>query len=181
MHARESDAEDMGPAVSLEDVLTVIVVILVLRVVLFVPMINMDRARLDRAEKETYWQGAHAWIVANKQASPLSAQYEDAFEIAGKSLVISESPDEKVRYLESADDNDNVLVIRHDIDKESYYSMYIQKFSTVPSYRHGRIKWSPQEKKWFTLDNKIEYNQTPGAVEMQQRYRKWAEKRALPE
>lgn len=171
----DSEAMDMGPAISLEDALTIIIVILVLRVVLFVPLITIDKAKLYHAEKETFWQSAYTWIQSHKTPSPMLSQYEDAFGITGRSVVISEPAEGRTRYIEAADANDNLLVIRHDVQKQEYYSLFIQKFSTIPSFQHGSIKWSPQEKKWFTLNNQVDYNQSPESKAMQESYRKWAE------
>jgi hypothetical protein len=177
----DTEAMDLGPAISLEDALTIIIVILVLRVVLFVPLITIDKAKLYHAQKETYWQSAYAWIRAHKQATPVVGQYEDAFGIGGRSVVVSESPEGRSRFIEAADADNNLLVIRHDVQKQEYASLFIQNFSSIPSFQHGKIKWSPQEKKWFTLNNQIDYNQTPESQAMGETYRKWAENRKRTE
>jgi hypothetical protein len=184
--AGDSEAMDLGPAISLEDALTIIIVILVLRVVLFVPLITIDKAKLYHAEKESSWESTYAWIRKHSQASvdqtsPVLNQYQDAFTMGNRSVVISESQQDKSRYIEAADANNNLLVIRHDVANQVYYSMYIQNFSTVPSFQHGKIKWSPQEKKWFTLNNQVEYNQTPESQTVLENYRKWVQSRKRSE
>lgn len=178
MHVHQSEAEDLGPALAVEDALTVMVVILVLRMVLLVPMMSLDKARLERAEKETIWEKAYAFVVGNKKEDKNARQYEDAFDLTGNSVILSEMGG-GARFLEAADANDNLMVVWHDVDKQTYYSMYIQKFSNVPSYSHGRMKWSPQEKKWFRLDNQVDYNQTPESVQLHQRYLDWINKRGF--
>jgi len=175
-----SESEDLGPALAVEDALTVMVVILVLRMVLLVPMMSLDKARLERAEKETVWEKAYAFVAGNKKADASARQYEDAFDLNGNSVILTELGG-GVRLLEAADANNNLMVVRHDVDRQTFSSMYIQKFSNVPSYGHGRMKWSPQEKKWFRLDNQIDYNQTPESVSLNKQYQEWIKKRGLPD
>ncbi|MDB5104380.1 MAG: hypothetical protein JWP91_2069 [Fibrobacteres bacterium] len=179
MIVHQSEAEDLGPALAVEDALTVMVVILVLRMVLLVPMMSLDKARLERAEKGTIWEKAYAYVVGNKREDKDARQYEDAFDLNGNSVILTELGG-GARILEAADANQNLMVVRHDVQKQTYYSMYIQKFSNVPSYSHGRMKWSPQEKKWFRLDNQIDYNQTPEAESLNRQYQEWINKRGLP-
>jgi hypothetical protein len=179
MIVHNSESEDLGPALAVEDALTVMVVILVLRMVLLVPMMSLDKARLDRAEKETVWEKAYAFVLGNKKADKNAQQYEDAFDLNGNAVILTEMAG-GVRILEAADANNNLMVVRHDVAKQTFSSMYIQKFSNVPSYAHGRMKWSPQEKKWFRLDNQIDYNQTPEALSLHELYVDWNNKRGLP-
>lgn len=168
-----TEAEDLGPALAVEDALTVMVVILVLRVVLFVPMMNMDRARLDQAETETFWEKAYALIRSGKGPAEGAVPYDGAFDLHGKSVAVSEKEAGRVKFVEIADDDRNLLVIRHDLARQSYHSLFIQKFSKVPSFRHGRIKWSPEERKWFTLDNQVVYDGTDESIALEAEYRAW--------
>jgi hypothetical protein len=177
MHVQE---EDMGPALAVEDALTVMVVILVLRMVLLVPMMSLDKARLERPEKEGFWERTYAYILGNKGDVKEARQYADAFEIDGNAVILSEFGG-GVRFVEAADANSNLLVVRHDVAKQTYHSMYIQKFSAVPSFSHGKMKWSPQEKKWFRLNNEIDYTQTPEAAQLQAQYVELNKKRGLAE
>ncbi len=169
-----AEADDLGPALQVEDALTVMVVILVLRLVLFVPLMNLDRARLDHAEKETYWEQLYERLRSAPPDAAMAASYEDAFALGGKSARISAAGGGKLRFLEIADPDQNVTVIRHDLGGQGYRSLFIQKFSNVPSFRHGRIKWSPRERKWFTLDDQVDYAQTPESAAMLDEYREWA-------
>jgi hypothetical protein len=179
MIVHQSEAEDLGPALAVEDALTVMVVILVLRMVLLVPMMSLDKARLERAETETVWEKAYAYVIGHKKDDKNAMQYEDAFDLAGNSVILTEMGG-GARFLEAADAANNLMVVHHDLEKQTYYSMFIQKFSNVPSFSHGRMKWSPQEKKWFRLDNQIDYNQTPESVDMNKQYLEWINKRGLP-
>jgi hypothetical protein len=180
MSMPNAEAEDLGPALQVEDALTVMVVILVLRVVLFVPLMSLDRARLDHAEKETWWEDIYAMVRAKPSARALTAPYEDAFGLNGKSAALTDLEQGRVRYVESADAEQNVLVIRHDVAAQTYRSLYIQKFSNVPSFKHGRIKWSPQERKWFTLDDQVDYSGTPETESMDKEYRFFRKAAARP-
>ena len=172
-----AEAEDLGPALQVEDALTVMVVILVLRLVLFVPLMNLDRARLDHAETESYWELAYH-RVRSAPAVPAGAEaYADAFTLAGKSFSLGAPAAGGIRYLEIADVDQNLTVIRHDPGAQTYRSLFIQKFSNVPSFRHGRIKWSPRERKWFTLDDQVDYSGTPESEAMLKEYRAWADAR----
>ena len=180
MHVHQSEAEDLGPALAVEDALTIMVVILVLRMVLLVPMMSLDKARLERAEKESVSEKAYTYVLGHKCLDKSAQQYEDAFDLSGNAIIVTDMGG-GVRLLEAADANKNLLVVRHDVDKQTYSSMFIQKFSNVPSYGHGRMKWSPQEKKWFRLDNQIDYNQTAESVNLHQQWLDWLKKRGLPD
>lgn len=178
MKVVHAEAEDLGPALAVEDALTVMVVILVVRMVLLVPMMSLDKARLERPEKEGFWERAYAFVLGNKESKEDIRSYGDAFEIEERAAILSEVGD-GVRILEAADKEQNLLVVRHDVAKQSYFSMYIQKFSAVPSFSHGRMKWSPQEKKWFRLDNQIAYAQTPEGETLQKQYEELNRQRGL--
>ena len=176
------EGEDLGPALAVEDALTVMVVILVLRMVLLVPMMSLDKARLERPEKEGFWERAYSYILGHKEAGAVKGAqpYADAFEIDGNAVILSDVGG-SVRFVESADANNNLLVVRHDVGRQTYHSMYIQNFSAVPSFSHGKMKWSPQEKKWFRLNNEIDYTQTPESAQLQAQYAELNKQRGLQE
>jgi hypothetical protein len=175
-----AEAEDLGPALAVEDALTVMVVILVVRMVLLVPMMSLDKARLERPEKESFWQKAYAFVLGNKESEEGIRSYEDAFEIEGSAAILTDM-EGGVRFLEAADAEENLLVVRHDVKRQAYTSMYVQKFSAVPTFSHGRMKWSPQEKKWFRLDNAIDYTATPEHEQLQAQYQALGKRRGLQE
>ncbi|MGL1902260.1 MAG: hypothetical protein OCC49_09000 [Fibrobacterales bacterium] len=167
--------EDMGAAISLEDALSIMVVVFVLFVVLFVPLIQLDRMNLDEALKNPFWEKIYKHI--EKAELPADGQeslekYYDSFDLEGNTNLISKSA-KKTIYLESIDADSNVTVIIHDKDKKSYTVIYSQELSPSVSYRFGKIVWSRQEKSWFTLNDEVAYGDNPELIKQTKGYEKW--------
>ena len=53
---------DLGDAVSFDSILTILTVLLVLRMVFLVPMVNLDKAKTDRARHGGIWDTTYTRI-----------------------------------------------------------------------------------------------------------------------
>ena len=53
----------LGEAISFEDILTVITVLLLLRIIFMVPLVNIDKAKTVRSKADLYWsqEAAHVF------------------------------------------------------------------------------------------------------------------------
>lgn len=53
---------DLGNAISMEDALSIMVVTFVLFFLFLIPLVNIDRTKLEEAQKDTYWEKLSEWI-----------------------------------------------------------------------------------------------------------------------
>jgi hypothetical protein len=182
MARRAKSEEDMGAAISLEDALSIMVVVFVLFVVLFVPLIQLDRMNLDEALKNPFWEKIYKYVEKSeidKDDQEKLSKYYDSFDLEGNTNLISETK-KNTMYLESIDADSNITVIIHDKDKKSYTVIYSQELSPSVSYRFGKIVWSRQEKSWFTLNDEVAYGDNPELIKQTKGYERWVkEKRGI--
>ncbi|MGL1887781.1 MAG: hypothetical protein OCD76_14790 [Reichenbachiella sp.] len=179
MGRRGKTEEDMGAAISLEDALSIMVVIFVLFVVLFVPLIQLDRMNLDEALKNPFWKKIYLYVEGeenNSKAQKALEKYYDSFDLEGKINLYSKR-DKGTFFLESIDSDSNITVIVHDSKKKTYTVIYSQELSPSVSYRFGKIVWSKQEKNWFTLNDEVAYGDNPELKRQMLGYEKWVAKK----
>jgi hypothetical protein len=60
----------MGEAISFEDVLTVMTVLLLLRLVFMVPLVNLDKAKTIAARTDAYWSHQAAFVLSQRGIPP---------------------------------------------------------------------------------------------------------------
>jgi hypothetical protein len=158
------------------------VVVFVLFVVLFVPLIQLDRMNLDEALKNPFWEKIYKYVEKSeidKDDQEKLSKYYDSFDLEGNTNLISETK-KNTMYLESIDADSNITVIIHDKDKKSYTVIYSQELSPSVSYRFGKIVWSRQEKSWFTLNDEVAYGDNPELIKQTKGYERWVkEKRGI--
>lgn len=174
--------DELGSAISLEDALSIMVVVFVIFLILFIPLVNMDRANLERSQKLDVWRRVHEYLVENEEASSRGQEYSNIFEQVGNATNRVTRVNRQLTYLESVEGN-NLLVVEHNTRTEKFISMYIQNFASTISYREGTIKWDNFDRKWFSLGEEISgFDATPAWEGMRDRYKKWiAETRGIVE
>jgi hypothetical protein len=163
---------DLGEAVSIESALTVLVVILLVRLLIFIPLVNIDRMKLEQAQKDTFWKQVGEWLAAQPADESAAAPYVNAFGLQGQKVRISTVG--AIRYIEGLANDGVVSAIMHDPATQRYIGCIAKENSTVVTYRIGEIHWSGSEKEWFTANNSIDYGEKEAAVAMQKAYRQWS-------
>lgn len=163
---------DAGNAVSLEDALSIMVVMFVLFFLFLVPLVNMDIARLELAQKDTYWVELAQWIEKHPGTPDKAISYVNNFGLKNQKIVVSDLGDKK--YIESLSDKGDLTVIMHNGSK--YISLMVKGYSSVVTYRYGNISWSEREREWFAFNSHIDYGENEFTREMQEEYRLWTKK-----
>jgi hypothetical protein len=163
----------LGEAVSIESALTVMVVIIILRFLFLIPLVNIDRARLDEAQRDVYWKNLTEWLAA-RPADTAAKPYCQTFGLEKDIAHVSDAGAK--RYIEALSPEGEITVIMHDLLKKVYVSLNVKGHSSVVTYRSGDLRWSAAEHEWFTANNAIDYGEKDASVAMQKAYREWTQK-----
>jgi len=166
--------EEMGSPISLEDALSIMVVIFVLFVVLFVPLIQLDKVNLDKAQKATFWSRVYTFVqkavVSDQDDKRISNYFEGFYDLPGKKNAIHQV-NRNLVILESVDDQENVTVILHNPPKKEYVMLISQEFSNELIYRYGTIQ--KDAGKYFTSADEVAYTGNPVVMKMKDKYVSW--------
>lgn len=170
---RISSQSLLGEGTSFEEVLTVITVLLLLRVVFMVPMVNLDKAKTETAQQDSYWGRAVAYVLGLPPDDAEARPYRATFGIRGP-VVVSHDGDEV--YLEAVAPDSSLLVVRHAPDNRSFVALRVQGEGSARSFRRGRLLWSQAEREWFVGSDTVDYGSHPSSVEMEAAYRAWSKR-----
>lgn len=163
---------DMGEAISIEDVLSLMTVVFVLFILFFVPLVNIDRMQLENARKDEYWQQLAEWLV--EHGKPASSFYDEAFMLDGHRFYSADLP-RGIRWVEALHSNGTITVVEHDLKRKAYTAMIVKGHSSVVTYRFGAIRWSAAERVFFTSADSLDYGDRPQSLEMKKRFRNYSE------
>ena len=169
MSRRRRVKVDTGQAISIEDALSIMVVIFVLFFLFIVPLINIDKAKLEQAQQDTYWQILSAWIGSQEINQSAAMPYIHTFGLKGQTVLVTDL--DYKRYIEALSNKGDLTVIMHEGSR--YISFIVRGHSSVVTYRYGSIHWSSAEREWFTVNNSIDYGEKDFTIEMQDNYRAW--------
>lgn len=169
---------ELGEAMSFEDVLTVITVLLLLRVLFMVPLVNIDKAKTVRAEADEYWKRATAWVVAQPDDTLMAHRirpYWTAFELAGHKAIWTERG--ALQFIEAITSDSSLLIIRQNPQDSTFISMRVQGPGHAKSFRRGRLLWSPAEQEWFTASDTVDYGSHPTSKRIEAEQREFTQAR----
>ena len=174
--ARHRRKLDLGEAISFDSVLTVLTVLLVLRMVFFVPMVNLDKAKTEAARKAGIWDTTAARVLeagAPGEKSKAAEGYLVALNL-GKSVLRStlDTATGQV-WIEAVLPDSSVAVVRHDRRNGTYVRLHAQSRNELPSCQFGQLKWSPLERQWFSASDSIDYGDRGVSVATLYAYRRW--------
>src|SRR5690606_27342421 len=159
---------------SFEEVLTVITVLLLLRVVFMVPMVNLDKAKTETAQQDSYWSRALTHVLGLPPENQEARPYRAAFGIRGEPVVVSRDGDEI--YGDAVAPDSSLLVVRHDPASRAFGALRVQAQGSARSFRRGRLLWSQAEREWFVGADTVDYGSHPSSVEMERTYRAWSQR-----
>jgi len=162
---------NLGEAISLENVLTLMVVLFVLRLLFFIPLISIDRMQLEKVSKDGYWQKLSDYLEVHGDTTGRDF-YSSAFGFDGHRVLVSESDVGDTRYVEALNSDGTITVLEHRVGSGRFDALVLKGHSSVPSYRYGSLKWSAPEQVWFTSDDSVGYDR-PASLEMSKRFRAW--------
>jgi len=169
---RQPPRKDLGEAISIEDALSLMTVVFVLFILFMVPLVNIDRLQLVRSKGDEYFQRLSEWIAGNAQALP-NVPYASAFGLDGHRVVLQVDSTRNVNWVEALNSDGSLTVVEHAQTTNSFIALVIKGHSEVVTYRFGSLRWSGEEKLWFTTTDSIDYGNRPELQEMQQRLRAW--------
>lgn len=168
---------EMGEAISFEDVLTVMTVLLLLRLVFMVPLVNLDKAKTIAARADKYWSLQAQFVMGHPGDSVRVQPYRTAFGLEGKAALVSESGSDKAVFLEAAAPDSNLTVLRHDLGDGSFIAMNVQGRGHSVTFRRGKLIWSKEESEWFPASDSVDYGTRPESKAMEQQFREWTKGR----
>lgn len=174
---RKPPKADMGEAISFDLVLTVLTVLMVLRMIFLIPMVNVDKAKLDQARQDSLWiRIAHRLERAPDARDSLSHPYLAAFGVEGCRIATTSMSDGS--FVLSALSPDSTLVlVEHQASSGRFSSLRVQRSSAHPVFRRGLLVWSPSERSWFATSDTTDYGQDPSSVAFLARVRSFEETR----
>jgi hypothetical protein len=171
---------DMGEAISFEDVLTVITVLLLLRLVFMVPLVNLDKAKTIAARADKYWSLQALYVLTHPGDSTTVKPYRNAFALEGKAALVSETGNAaagKSVFIEAATPDSSLTVLRHDLNSGSFVSMNVAGQGHSVSFRRGKLIWSEDEAEWFPASDSVDYGSKAESKEMEKGFREWTKAR----
>jgi len=168
---------EMGEAISFEDVLTVMTVLLVLRLVFMVPLVNLDKAKTIAARADKYWSFQAFYVLTHPADSAKVKPYRNAFGLEGRPALVSESGFDKSVFVEAATQDSDLTVLRHDLASGDFVAMNVAGRGHSVSFRRGKLIWSEEEAEWFPASDSVDYGARSESKEMEKGFREWTKAR----
>lgn len=154
---------DLGEAISFDSVLTVLTVLLVLRMIFLIPMVNVDKAKLEQVRRDSIWIHAARRIeLAAAAPDSLALPYAAVFGLQGCHIVVER--EQGGGTFVSALAADSTLTLVEHAPQGSFTSLRVQRSNEHPVFRRGRLLWSPGERTWFATADTTDYGKDPSSV-----------------
>lgn len=185
MKLRRSHGEDLGDAISMEDAISMLTIVFVLFVIFLVPLVSIDKARLEQKLHDKFWIKMVAFLEKNKapeETVDLAInQYGSEFDInSPHTLKFTRTLQDSdtvvfLEYLSSLDSSINV--IRHNLQSSEFNIMRLSQGGTSTTYQHGKLAFSNESQDWFlTSDIEKDYDGTSEkSKSFKKSYRSWRE------
>ncbi|HKP97128.1 MAG TPA: hypothetical protein VJ385_15370 [Fibrobacteria bacterium] len=168
---------ELGEAISFEDVLTVMTVLLLLRLVFMVPLVNLDKARTIAARSDKYWSLQALYVLAHPGDPARVRPYRNAFGLEGEAAMVTEGDADRSVFLEAATPDSNLTVLRHNLKDGSFIAMNVQGRGHSVTFRRGKLIWSRDESEWFPASDSVDYGTRPESKAMEREFREWTKGR----
>lgn len=160
---RKAPKADLGEAISFDSVLTVLTVLLVLRMIFLIPMVNVDKAKLEQVRQDSVWiRAARRIELAAPASDSLALPYFAVFGLQGCRIVI-EQEGSGTTYV-SALGTDSTLTLVEHAAHGRFASLRVQRSNEHPVFRRGSLLWSPAERTWFATSDTTDYGEDPSSV-----------------
>jgi hypothetical protein len=162
-----------GEGITFEEVLTVITVLLLLRIVFMVPLVNLDKAKTVSAKTDLYWSRQVVHVLTHPSSDDVTRPYRPAVGLQEASAIALTQRGGSV-YVESADADSSLLIIRHTPSRQSFVSMRVQGHGHATSFRRGRLVWSEGE--WFVASDTVDYGSDSSSIKLEREFREYTRK-----
>ena len=164
----------LGEAISFEDILTVITVLLLLRIVFMVPLVNIDKAKTVAAKADPYWSRQAGYVFAHAADSAAARPYRAAFGLQGVTASVTRTGE--TVFIETVAADSSLLILRHRPKESGFVALRVQGNGHGRSFRRGRLLWSEAEKEWFVGTDTVDYGAHPSSKAMEEAFRRWTKK-----
>jgi len=178
MRARKPHNFDLGEAISMEDAISMMTIIFVLFVVFLVPLVSIDKARLEKKTVDHFWSDVVQWLAAKSNGvTPEATAYREAFDLFDPLFMVSEIRQEEtgnIRYVEALSTDSSLIIIRHDLNDNKFSQMNMGINGETITYRHGKLSRLSGNANWFSAqENDPDYGDDPRSKGLFRRYRQW--------
>ncbi len=168
---RQIPKRDLGNAISLEDALSIMVVIFTLFVIFLIPLVNIDKMKLEKAKYDKFWKDRETFLFDYKKIDSKAQYYFSTFDIYEDEVVSAKYwKDVNDIYVEILLQDSSMTIILHNPKKKKFCAIFVEGYQTV-SYKFGNIKWSYDEDDWFIYNTKLVYIPDKKLKEWENKYR----------
>ncbi len=178
MRDRKVHHFDLGEAISMEDAISMMTIIFVLFVIFLVPLVSIDKARLEAKKVDHFWAEAVSFLGtrSSRDFDQYSLAYRNAFDLERQFFVRTTHLKEggrQFRFVESLLADSSLIVIRHNLENNNFNSMLISKNGETATFRHGLLEQIDSSREWFSAEDDFDYGDDPRSKELNRDYRRW--------
>ncbi len=178
MRPRKQFHFDLGEPISMEDAISMMTIIFVLFVIFLVPLVSIDKARLENKRVDLFWNEVVDYLGqrSSSEFDKESKAYSDAFNfynpLAVKTTLLKNG-EVQFRYVETILPDSSLMVIRHDLTTDKFSSMRMTKNGETTTFRHGALEEIPSTQHWFPTEDEVDYGTDPRSTLIDAEYRQW--------
>ncbi len=178
MRARRKQCSDLGEAISMEDAISMMTIIFVLFVIFLVPLVSIDKARLEAKQQDPFWDKVVNYLDQTTSGMiPLTADnYKEVFEIYDPYFVrVSDKNHNGVvyKYIEFLTPDSSLVVVRHDVNSGMFNRMDLSQHGETERYRHGEINRLNSSAEWFSIQEQSSHGTAEQSINLKRDYREW--------
>lgn len=168
----------------MEDAISMLTIVFVLFVIFLVPLVSIDKARLEQKLHDKFWVKMVTFLNDNNSSETVKdniiGEYGSEFDIQMPfSLKFTKTlrSNDTIVYIEYLAQDSSVNVIRHNRGTENFNAMRISPGGTSTTYRHGQLAFSNESQDWFLVsDMERDYDGTSDkSKNFKKSYRSWRE------
>ncbi len=172
---RKKKRIDKGEAISMEDALSMLVVVFVLFVVFLVPLVSMEKnPQFDNESKDPFWNTAINSLL-DTQSDNIDTPYNETMGLH-KNLHTRITKHSESTIIEYLTVDSTLVVIEHIHDVHKYSSIIVQNRGSSVIYKWGLLEWNTVENEWISLNDSTHYYKNPITEKIEYEYRQWIRK-----
>jgi hypothetical protein len=169
-----SRQRDLGSAISIEDALSMLTIIFVVFMLLLVPLVNLNRVKLENETKDPFWKSVAVNLKKELPADSRVSPYTMAFDLDSSiSQRISRIENTSICYIEALFADSSVTVICHNRKENSFVAVFCSNDGAAKTFRKGFLNSGNRNSGWIISDSHEDYGDDPECLEMEARYRTW--------
>jgi hypothetical protein len=168
--ARRKKNLDQGDAISMEDALSMLVVIFVLFVVFLVPLVSMEKpTQLKKVPEDPFWaKVSRSLNDLDSQASPYAPSFGIYNYLAARITRLNTD-----KFIEFLGADSSVTILHHDLDSQQFTSIYVPTGGQSIIYKSGQLEFDSIEKEWLIAQSQTLYYPNEITEPIEYRYKTW--------